>query len=448
MAATNNLRRVVITGIGPITALGVGVEKLWQSMECGASPTMLTQQATPQSKHSSYRVYSPTPDMLSCLTVSKAQRNRLKDWFGEDIDPDHIQLLQAINLALEDSNLHYDEEQNEISLFLVHENPGIERFFSKCLSQVFDMLNQKAENGNRRIMLDKSTFLINTYQEIVNDAYNLQPFMFLYAISRACNFHGYSLYINNACASGLFAIESSYRQIATGQSKVAVVAGIDWPSRYLYKNLWFDWEGLYSLKETIRPFTPERDGIVLGDAACALIFEDYEHARERNAPIYGEYLGGGFDLEGWKVTVPAGTPESYIRCVQRAMGNSGITASEIDLINPHGVSTGVGDAYEANGLLSIFGELLPSKVVVNLKPLLGHTLGVCGLIETALTLLMLKKQWIVSTSDANNGTSALLKSRPLLGRASLKYALKVSAGFAGYNGAAVFRAPNFINESR
>jgi len=445
--------RVVITGMGPITALGAGVVSLWDAFQQKAMPAVITQQVEScNGGRTQYRMYSPTPEMLRNLQVPGVYVDRLREWYGESIDPDHLNLIQAIKLALDDSGLRYDEERNDISLFLLHENPGIEKFFSECLGWVFDTFvkprRESFTSQNRAVTKDKATFLANTYKQLVQGTYNLQPFMFLYALTKAFKFHGYSLYVNNACASGLFAMESAYRQLISGQSEVAVVAGIDWPSRYPYKNLWFDWEGLYSSREAITPFTSERDGFLLGDAACALIFEEYEHALSRNASVYAEYVGGGFDLEGWKVTIPSGTPESYVRCVRRALNNAGVLEDEIDLINPHGVSTGVGDAYESRGLMEIFGSSLKEKMLVSLKPLLGHTLGVCGLAETTVVLLMLKKQLVVAGLDAKGTDASLhLELRNGWGSQPLRHALKISSGFAGYNGAAVFRAPTLL-ESR
>ena len=445
---------VVITGIGPITAMGVGVTSLWNAFEHEAAPSIVTQRSTTSNGgRSYYRIYSPTPEMLADLDVPSVYLQRLQEWYGERFDPDHITLIQTINLALEDSGLSYDEDENNVSLFLLHENPGIEKFFSDCLDLVFDAFVKTGRSEPsltcRQAQESKEAFRAEVYKHMVQDTYNLQPFMFLYALVRTFRFHGYSLYVNNACASGLFAMESAYRQITSGQSQVAIVAGIDWPSRYLYKNLWFDWEGLYSTSEAIKPFSRERDGFILGDAACAIVFEDFEHAQARRAHVYGEYVGGGFDLEGWKVTVPAGSPDSYVRAVRRAMERCNVSGEEIDLINPHGVSTSVGDAYESKGLHMLFGSSLKDKIITNLKPYLGHTLGVCGLVETVILLLMLERQYVVGTLNAKSTAEALLiESRRVSGNTTIRHALKISAGFAGYNGAAIFRAATAFGRRR
>lgn len=399
--------RIAITGLGPICALGIGVAQVTNALRKRSPPHMKRVVVDHALRRDGFMVFSPKDKHLTC---SKAALNRLEGWFGPRPDPDIIYSTQAAELALRNAGLKYDVDDNNISLYLVHENPGLERLFQATLQYVYRTHSPKESF---------KAFSRRVYRAVEEDTYNAQSFMFLYGVTKALGLHGYSQYLNNACASGLYAIEGAARQIQIGSTEVAIVAGVDWPSRFIYKNLWFDWQELRSPRSRITPFQIEADGFVLGDAACGIVLEDMERAEKRRAYIYAEYLGGGFHLEGWKVTAPAGNSRSYVKALEQAICDANLSISDIDVISPHGVGTRVVDAYEMNGLVSFFGNSLQRKQVVHLKPLLGHTLGVCGLIETCVLLLQLTSQ---RKSNKNNVT-----------------ALKISSGFAGFNGAAIFR---------
>jgi 3-oxoacyl-[acyl-carrier-protein] synthase II len=167
-----------------------------------------------------------------------------------------------------------------------------------------------------------------------------------------------------------------------------IVAAVDYPD--IYRNYWLKNIGLYAEDGIIKPFDKNRNGFVCGQGGAALVLEDFEHARKRNAHIYAEYLGGGFALESWKVTLPKIGGLFYQETIESALKKTNLKPKDIDLINSHGVATNIMDQYEAEAISAIFGEEKNQPIISAFKPYVGHNLGGCALLETAMLLLSLE----------------------------------------------------------
>jgi 3-oxoacyl-[acyl-carrier-protein] synthase II len=270
-----------------------------------------------------------------------------------------------------------------------------------------------------------------------NRGYNLQTFSYLFSAAKVFDIHGYSLFINNACASGLFAIEAAAKQIRAAVSPAVIVAAADNPTK-IFKYLWFKKHGLYAEDGIARPFSNDANGIVFGDGGAALVLEEREHALNRGANIYAEYLGGGFSLEGWKITAPNMADDFYSRSIEKALAASGIKPEDIDFINPHGVGMKVTDTYEAKAINRVFKNKKP--LVSAFKPLAGHNLGGSALMETAITLLSLKHNLIPATLNCENeniGLGMNIVKENL--KKDMRTVAKMSCGFAGFSGVCIFR---------
>jgi 3-oxoacyl-[acyl-carrier-protein] synthase II len=263
--------------------------------------------------------------------------------------------------------------------------------------------------------------------------------MYLYFLTKVFSIHGYSLFTNNACASGLFALESAARQIQCGESSIVLLAAGD-VANTMFKHSWFKRQGLYSEDGKIKPFSKKADGIVLGDGASAIILEELNHALNRKAHIYAEYLGGGFSLEGWKVTLPKIGSLSYQKAIESSLKRANLKPQDIDLISPHGVAIKVTDGYEAKAITDIFGKNSRKPLITAFKPYVGHNLGGSALLEIVVLLLSLEKNLIPPTLNCEEIDPKydieLVKE---LTYCSLNTAMKLSCGFAGYNGAVAFR---------
>ena len=137
----------------------------------------------------------------------------------------------------------------------------------------------------------------------------------------------------------------------------------------------------------IKPFAIDRKGFVFGDGGTGIVLEDLHSALERKAPIYAEYLGGGFCLESWKVTIPNLISDFYTNTILEALQKAKIKRNEIDLLIPHGVGTTVADAHEAKAITNVFGYFPNKPLITAFKPYVGHTLGNSALLELVISIL-------------------------------------------------------------
>jgi 3-oxoacyl-[acyl-carrier-protein] synthase II len=239
----------------------------------------------------------------------------------------------------------------------------------------------------------------------------------------------------------LYALEAAAQMIKCGQTSTVVVAASDYTE--IYKYLWFRDIGLYSSDGKIRPFCKDSNGLVFGDGGVGIVMEDMEHAQNRNADIYAEYLGGGFRLEGWKVTTPQIGSDSYQKAILKAFNQSGINKDEIDLLVPHGVGSQAIDYYESKAITDIFGVNPEKPLITAFKPYIGHNLGGSALLEAAVLLLSLKNGVVPPTLNCENVNPAF-KIEPVKERLETKInaAMKICCAFAGFNSAVVFRRVN------
>jgi 3-oxoacyl-[acyl-carrier-protein] synthase II len=164
-------------------------------------------------------------------------------------------------------------------------------------------------------------------------------------------------------------------------------------------------------------------------------------AVERKADIYAEYIGGSFMLEGWKVTYPNVADDFYKDMILKSMDEAGVRPEEVDLIIPHGVGTNITDRYEAKAIAQVFGKNKRKPLISAFKPYIGHTLGSTAILETAIMLLVMKNGKIPPTLNCDNLDAALGIDmlREAKDSDDIKISMKTACGFAGFNGACIFR---------
>jgi 3-oxoacyl-(acyl-carrier-protein) synthase len=292
--------------------------------------------------------------------------------------------------------------------------------------------------GKKKSDISRRDFIDLFYKAFLRSGYDIQAFANLFHVARVFNISEYSVFINNACSSGLYAIEAASQIIKSGQARAVVVAASDRSD--VYKYIWFRDLGIYSLQGKIRPFSKDSDGIVFGDGGISIVLEDMDDAIKRHATVYAEYLGGGFDMEGWKITAPQLGSDSYQNAIHKAFKQAGIDVAEIDLLCPHGVACSVIDHYEAKAITDIFGKNPKRPMISTYKPYVGHTLGASALLETAVMLLSLKNGTVLPTLNCDNldpKFNISLLTEPSKDKISV--AAKTCCAFAGYNAAAIFR---------
>lgn len=425
-------KRVVITGIGPLTSVGVGKEQVWDSLIKGRTNVKLEEWFVDGQLWEKFYLHRIDDFDIRKFGIDETALQMIKDWKeGEEIT-DLYYLIAAVKLALDDSKLEYDYKDNDIGCVITHENPGLEQYISKCIDFSFTEITRKSK------AIAKKQFSKRYHYETIKSAYDLQTFMTMFHILRTFNIHGYSLFINNACASGLYGLEAASQMIKTGKCPAVVVAAGDYPR--VYKYLWFKELNMYAQDGKIKPFSKESNGFVFGDGGVSLVVEDLAHAVKRKAKIYAEYLGGGFSQEGWKVLYPAIGSNFYQKAILKAIAYSKIDKKKIDLVCAHGAANPIIDKYEAKAITDVFGIKPKKPLITTFKPYVGHNLGGSALLETAIALLCLENDIILPTLNIQNVDPKMNMEivRKKI-RTRLKFVLKICCAFAGYNATIVLK---------
>jgi len=427
-------KRVVVTGVGPITSIGIGKKAVWDSLVSGQTNVQLEEWCVDGKLWEKFYLHRIDNFNITDFGISKEKLDAIKRWKeGEEV-VDLYYLLAAVKLALDDSGLEYNSEDNNIGCVISHENAGLEQYFSKVVDVTYNALSKGA-------VIAKKRFCEIFHDSLDRDSYDLQTFMPLFHIQKTFGIHGYSLFINNACSSGLYAIENASQIIQSGRCPAVIIASADYPR--IYKYLWFKELKMYAEDGKIKPFSNHANGFVFGDAAVGLVLEDLEHAQKRKAKIYGEYLGGGFSQEGWKITYPNPLDNFYQKAIEEALSFSKVSKEEVDLICAHGAANPIIDRYEARAITDTFGKRTKKPLITAFKPYVGHNLGGSALLETAMLLLCLEHNIVlpvINTPEINPKLNIELVQQKV--EKKLNIVFKICTAFAGFNAAALFRRYN------
>jgi 3-oxoacyl-[acyl-carrier-protein] synthase II len=416
-------QKIVITGIGPIASCGIGKDNLWAGLNKGESGIVTETFTLDKQALGEFCIHRVKGFDIKKFKINKGDLSFINSWKGgEDVDLNLM--LAAVSLALDDGCI--DLEKNSLGLIVSHENPSLE----KLLNLFFLELNNKQQES-------VSNNFEKAYSSLVKTAYETQSFMLLFHIAKVFNIKKYSLYINNACASGLYALEAAADIIRSKKaSQVVVVAG-DSPN--YFKHLWFKSLNMYPKDIYTKPFSNAGGGFLLGEGATALLLEDFSVAKKRGAKIYAEYVGGRFALDGWKITVPAIHNATLEKLIASVLKDYKYDPSKIDLICAHGVGTSLSDRYEAKSIRENFGRAQDAPLVTGLKQYIGHNLGGAALLESAILLLMMEKGRILPLLNCNYPVIESINIAKNIIDKPIGASLKICSAFAGYNGAVIFQ---------
>jgi 3-oxoacyl-[acyl-carrier-protein] synthase II len=424
-------RRVAITGIGVTTGYGRGVDALWSGLASGRSAVRRHEARMGGANWVSHPMAALPKDAAAAAELPNPRfiaENRLHE------DPDLLSIADCIQQAIGDAGLEFDPAHNELGLIVTHESPGL----APHVQSFFRWRELGRAWLGSRARFNPPEFLYEQQRESV---YRLHSFLYVHYLSAVFGLHGFTLYNNNACASGAFALAVAADRIKNSDADTVIVAGGDIPEDGT-KYRWFRDRGLYSPSGRCRPFAVERDGLVLGSGAAAFVLQDLERATSSGRRVYAEWLGGGFSSDGWKVTVPDVAGRRYAQAIARALRAAHVAPEEITMISPHGVGASLLDRYEAEALAEVFGHVEGDwPVLFPLKGAVGHTLGGCALVETVGALLALGRGQVPAVAGVDGFDPALpLKrsSRTIDARAFTL--LKCVNGFGGQNGAFVLRS--------
>lgn len=264
-------------------------------------------------------------------------------------------------------------------------------------------------------------------------------------LSIRLGFKGPNLSIVTACASATHSIGDAARLIEYGDADVMIAGGAEMATSPLGLGGFGAAKALSTRNDSpqtaSRPWDKERDGFVLGDGAGILILEEYEHAKRRNAKIYGELIGYGLSSDAYHMTAPSENGEGAARCMSNALRNAKINPDQVDYINAHGTSTPAGDKAETMAIKHAFQDHAYKVAISSTKSMTGHLLGAAGGIEAVFSLLALRDQIAPPTINLTTpDPDCDLDYVPNVARQmKIDVVLSNSFGFGGTNGTLIFK---------
>jgi 3-oxoacyl-[acyl-carrier-protein] synthase II len=412
---TNGRRRVVITGIGPITASGIGAEALWSGLHRTTSPVRrLTRFDATQFRS---QVAAEVDGFEPTDFMERNQARRL-DLFGQFS-------VAAARAALDDAR--YEAGSVEGARVAVQ--------MGSALGGIVHA-QQELQNYMRNGVKGVDPRLATT----------------VFCGASSCHIaieHGFTgPNSTNAmsCASGTIAVGDAFRLIREGTSDVAVCGGVEAPLGPLSYGAFAIIRAMSTRnmdpERACRPFDRDRDGFVMGEGACVLILEEAERAVARGARVYAEVRGYGTTNDAHHMTSPRPDGSQAAAAMRHALDSAEIAPAEIDYVNAHGSSTPLNDSTETLAIRSVLGERAYAIPVSGTKAYYGHALGASGAIEAAITALALHKGWVPPTLNLERaGDGCDLDYVPGEGRAQrLRSAITNSFGFGGINASLVLTA--------
>ena len=420
---------IVITGIGPVTALGAGKDAVWQGLQTGPPPASQVKHSIGGEEWESYPLLA-APVEEPATTVF-AEAGRAAAAMGGNSRDLHL-FLAAAKLALQDSNLVFTPGDNRVGLMVSHENPG----FDEYTRQIWQALETQPKNGHRPLQ-----HIQGLYAQVESAGYATHSFVLLQQLTRLLQTHGPAMSVNNACSSGLYALEAAAQWVRAGHADAMVIVCGDSP-RLLTRYLWLKAARTCAADGVMRPFDANRSGFILGEGAGAIVIETLESAQRRNASIYTEYVAGFFYSDAWKLSLPCVSPNFYHQALREALDRSGKKPGAIDLLVPHGAATAMQDRYEAEAITRVFGKNAEKPLITALKPYVGHTLAGSSLLELILTLIGLSHDTVLPTLNWTVRDEKL-GVQPVTRHTSCRVEnwVKTATGFGGFNAACVFAQP-------
>ncbi len=414
MSEGSTQRRIVVTGVGMMTALGVGREASWDALLAGENGIDAVTLCETSDLEARIAGEVTGFDPLDFIDRKEARR---MDRF--------VQLsIAATRDALDQSNLDISSAADEIGAMIGSGMGGL-----TWLEDQFQVLFEK---GPGRI----SPFLVPAFI----------PDMAAGQVSIQFGARGPNYNTVSACASGADAIGTALETIRRGDAKAMITGGSDACVTRMGLAAFHASRALSTKRNddpehASRPFDLDRDGFVLAEGAATLILEDLDFALARGADIICEAVSYGASADAFHVTQPSENGEGAARAMNIALRKGGVDAAEVGYINAHGTSTPLNDKFETMSIKSVFGESALTIPISSSKSMLGHTLGAAGAIESAATIMSLRDQRIHMTRNIEiPDPDCDLDYTPEGARdVDIEYAMSNSLGFGGHNSCLVFR---------
>jgi len=413
-------RRVVITGMGAVTPCGIGVKNFWNSMIEGKSGV------------STIEKMDKTGHLVTIAGEIKDRDFNPDDYMNpkdaKRMDRFTQFAVAAADEAIADSGI---DEANidpyRIGVIVSSAAGGFKTFEQNHLK----MMEFGPTKG--------SPFTVPML--IVDMASG--------RISMQHGYKGVNKAVVSACATGTHSIGDSFRSIQYGDADVMVCGGCEATITTLGVGAFTSCRALSKRNDepekASRPYDKDRDGFVMGEGAAVIVLEEYEHAKARGAKIYAEIVGYGQTADAHDIVAPDPEGKGALNAMKFALKDADMKPEEIDYINPHGTSTGLGDIAESQAIAEIFGDKTknPKLLVSSTKSMHGHMLGATGAVEAIVCVKTITDGIVPPTINLDNQDEhvADLDYVPHKARkAEIKAALSNSFGFGGHNATLVFKA--------
>jgi len=423
-------RRVVVTGMGVVTPIGRTLESFWQNLVSGESGVDLI------------TLFDASNFPVRFAAEVKEEDINAKNFSKEDDKSRYFCratkfCIAAAKMAVEDSGITFLEISDRTGIFIGRERGQLD----------FDLVNgyilsAKDETKSELIGYNR---LVALTQNLKHIFFRGLPSLGANYISGLVNAGGVVNTICGACASSVQSIGEAYRYLKRGRGNVALAGGAD---SQIHP---FGIIGLHMLgalspnngdyKKASRPFDLNRDGFVVGEGSGMLILETLEHARKRDAEIYGELIGYGTSCDAFRITDEPEDARGAVASMENCLLDAKIRAEEVDYINAHGTSTRLNDKIETLAIKKVFKEKALGVPISSNKSMIGHLLPASGAVETIASLLTMRYNLIPPTINYQEKDPACdLDYVPNEAReAKVNIVMKNSFGFGGINASLLLR---------
>jgi 3-oxoacyl-[acyl-carrier-protein] synthase II len=418
------MRRVVVTGLGIISPLGVGVENVWRQILAGRSGISGIQSFDVSDLPAKIAGQVPRGDTASGL-FNADDYVPVKE--QKKMDTFIVFAIAAAQEAVADSGwVPPDDEARERTGVMVGSGIG-------GLNYIYDTSVTLHERGPRRI----SPFFIPA--SLINEASG--------HISINFGFRGPNHSVVTACSTGAHAIGDASRLIALDDADVMIAGGTEAAIGRLGLGGFAACRALSTgfndtPEAASRPFDQARDGFVMGEGAGIVVLEELEHAKARGAKIYAEIAGYGMSGDAYHMTAPSESGDGAFRAMRAAFKRAGLSPSDVDYVNAHGTSTPLGDEIEVGAVKRLFGSAAENLSMSSTKSAIGHLLGAAGAVESIFSILAMRDSVAPPTLNLTDPSESCLGVDlvPLKARERpIRAALSNSFGFGGTNASLIFK---------
>ncbi|CAN5484702.1 beta-ketoacyl-ACP synthase II [soil metagenome] len=409
-------RRVAITGLGVISPIGSDVETVWQNLSTGQSGLKRITRFDPSPYEAQVAGEVNDFDPGKWMDLKAARRT----------DRNVVLGVAAAKQALEDSGLDITPE-NRDDIGIVFGSGG----------------------GGPQLLMDNKTTWDTKGSRAVSPFFiaNMLPDTASGQIAIETGIRGPNMCVVTACSTGTHNIGEAAEGIRRGDYVAVLTGATESPLHEIVHIGFSNMRGMglprpgEGLETVSRPFDKTRNGFVLGEGSGAMMLEDMALAKSRGVRIYGEVVGYGSAADAWDLIQPVEKGDGVRRAMPQALERHGVPANEIDLINPHGTSTPLGDVREAQAIWDVFGDHTPNIAISGTKSLTGHLMGAAGAFEGVATVLSVYNQCAPTTLNYRDPDPEIQldvvhgSSRPM----EIRYAMSDNIGLGGHNGAVIFK---------